>query len=290
MQNKTVLALFAASLGITACSDSGDVVGGKVGFYVTDGATLYVMSSDDSLNADAKSLTGLNAGTLMYSLDVNPRGGGLTGLGSDGQSYSINVSTGVATPAGAPDTSVSLNGKAVEIDYNPVVPNQQVYRVTTSTGENVRRNDTTGANVATDGSFVYSTGDVNAGKSVVVSGVAYTMSKLNTGVPASTTSYVLDSQNDVLATLGSNPSTGGACPGATGNPNCGFMNTVGPLGVDISGFVGFDILGDNTAYATAFQNGTYNLYQVNLGTGQMTYVAALNPKIVPVRAFAVIQR
>ena len=289
MLKKSALALAAATLLIAGCDGGADLpAAANVTFYVTDGASIYTGNALNTLLVDEKPLTGLNSGTLLYAIDVNPKGGGLNGIGSDGQSYLINPTTGAATKMGAPDTTEPLTNKAVEIDYNPTVANQQVYRVTTSTGQNYRRNDTTGAKPGTDSQFFYKTGDVNAGKSVVISGIAYTNSQLNTAVPASTTVYAIDSQNAVLTILGGNPADGAPCPNTT-NPNCGQLTTVGPLNIAVNGVVGFDILGPSAAYATAFKDGTYNLYSVSLTTGALTFLTAMNPKIVPVRSFAVKQ-
>ncbi|MES2683118.1 MAG: DUF4394 domain-containing protein [Pseudomonadota bacterium] len=313
MLKKTAVALAAATIVLAGCDGSNNITAASgLTFFVSDGASIYTIKDGDALNASKQALTGFSgnpAGTLLYSMDFNPRGAGtavvstgLNGLDSNGQTYTIDPSTGVMTARGAPDTTVALGGKAVEIDYNPraaigAAGEGRVYRVTTSTGENYRRQSDSGAKVANDASFVYVTGDANAGKSVVVSGVAYTNSGVAMTVPGSTVAYVIDSQNDVLSVLGGvgvTPVTdrnaaGGTCPGATANPDCGQLRTVGALGLNVSGFVGFDILDQDTAYATAFANGGYNLYTVNLLTGAMTFVTGLNPGINPVRSFAVQQ-
>lgn len=310
MLKKTALALATASLLLTACSDNGtNTTANALTFYVSDGSKIYTLSGSNALLADEKTLTGLNSGTLLYSMDFNPRGTGtavvstgLSGLGSDGQSYSVDAATGNLTLRGTPDTTEPLNDKAVEIDYNPraavgAAGEGRVYRVTSSTGQNYRRQSDSGAKAGTDSSFAYVTGDSNAGKSVIVSAVAYTNSGIATTVPASTVAYVLDSQNDVLSVLGGTGVTpvsarnaaAGACPTTVANPDCGQLRTVGSLGVDISGFVGFDILNAEQAYATAFADGTYNLYSVDLVNGRMTFITGINPKVVPVRSFAVQQ-
>ncbi len=308
MLKKTALALSAATLVLAGCSNSNDSTTPSLTFYVTDGASIYTVNTSNTLIADEKTLTGLNAGTLLAAIDANPRGGAINGIGTDGQSYTVDPATGTLTPRGTRDTTNNLNGKAVEIDYNPTVPNQMVYRVTASGGENYRVNDTTGAKVAGPGTtangsagvagndllFQYRAGDPNAGRSVVVSGIAYTDSQVNAGVPPRTAIYAIDSQNRVLSLLGANPADGAACPNAT-NPNCGQLTTVGPLGVNASAFVGFDIVSagtsgmaatSNTGFVTTFENGTYNLYSVNLNSGAMSFLTAINPKIVPVRSIA----
>ncbi|MES2885398.1 MAG: DUF4394 domain-containing protein [Pseudomonadota bacterium] len=312
MLKKTALALATATLLLTACSDNGtNTTANALTFYVSDGAKIYTLSGSNALLADEKTLTGLNSGSLLYAMDFNPRAAGtavvstgLSGLGSDGQSYSVDAATGTVTLRGTPDTTEPLNDKAVEIDYNPraavgAAGEGRVYRVTSSTGQNYRRQSDSGAKAGTDSSFAYVTGDTNAGKSVIVSAVAYTNSGVAATVPATTVAYVLDSQNDVLSVLGGTSvntantdgrnAAAGACPATPANPDCGQLRTVGRLGTDISGFVGFDILNASEAYATAFADGTYNLYSVNLLNGQMTFITGINPKIVPVRSFAVQQ-
>lgn len=306
MLKKSALALASASLLLAACSEDNSLAGnGGVTFYATDGASLFTFTPNDSLSLDQKAITGINGSSLIYSLDANPRGGSLTALGSDGQVYSINVDTGAATRRGTADSSNALTDKAIEIDYNPVAMNNgsTVFRVTGSTGENYRVNDTTGARIAGPGTastggagvagndlrFAYATGDVNNGRSVVVSGIAYTNSQINTAAPAATTVYAIDSLNNTLAVLGGNPGNGAACPNAT-NPNCGQLTTVGNLGIDIGSFIGFDIFGTNTGYVTALQDGTYNIYTVDLATGRLSFLTAANPKIIPLRSFAVRQQ
>lgn len=298
MLKKTTLALAMSTLLLAACDKGTDPA---FVFYVTDGVSIFVVNGSNPIDTEGHTLVGLNDGTQLYAIDVNPKTGKLNGLGSDGQSYLIEPDAGIARAVGAPDTTTALANRGVEMDYNPTVATQTVYRVATSTGDNFRRNDSTGARSGTDSAFVYKTGDVNAGKSVVISGLAYTNSQFNgkntptTGTytgPAVTTVYAIDNQNDTLAILGGkDPSAterAAACPNAT-NPNCGQLTTVGKLGLDVTGFVGFDVLGANTAYAVAFGNKTYNLYSVDLATGQLSFVSALNPKITLPRALAVAQ-
>ncbi len=300
MLKKSALALAAAALLLSGCEDGTDPV---FVIYATDGDSIYTINGSNTVDAERRTLVGLNAGTQLYALDVNPKGGALNGLGSDGQSYLIENLTGIARPMGTPSSTPVLTDRAVEMDYNPTVPAQTVYRVVTSTGDNYRRNDTTGATAGTDSQFVYKTGDVNAGKPVVISGIAYTNSQRNetaaapagstyTG-PAATTLYGIDSQNDTLVIIGSNDPNGAdrsaPCPNAT-NPNCGQLTTVGQgLGLDVSGYVGFDILNVDTAYAMTYSGATYNLYTVDLNSGRMDFVSVFNPKIFPLRAFAVQQ-
>lgn len=299
MLKKSALALAAATLLIAGCSNDDNPAIVDFTAYVTDGASIFTFNPRTALEISEATITGLNSGTLLYAIDFNPNGTMLNGLGSDGQTYRIDPVSGVATiPTNSTrETAVSLVNKAVEIDYNPMVPSRQVYRVSTSTnGENFRHNDTTGDISGNDTAFAYRAGDVNVGKSLVVSGLAYTNSQVAPAVPTQTTVFAIDSQNDLFTRLGNAPANGTA--GDAGNPNSGQLTTIGPLGVNVSGFVGFDILsrgadlgnGDDFGYVTAEQNGTYNLYSINLASGAMTFITGLNPKIRPVRAFAVRQQ
>jgi len=297
MLKKSALALAAATLLIAGCSNDDNPAIVDFTAYATDGASIFTFNPRTALEISEATITGLNSGTLLYAIDYNPNGGVLNGIGSDGQSYKIDPVTGVAEVKGTRESTVTLTNKAVEIDYNPTVASRQVYRVSTSTnGENFRHNDTTGDISGNDTAFAYRAGDpVNNGKSVVVSGIAYTNSQVAAAVPSQTTVFAIDSQNDMLTRLGNDPANGTA--GDAGNPNSGQLTTIGSLGVNVTGFVGFDILSNGTAassnddfgYVTAEQNGTYNLYSINLGNGAMTFITGLNPKIRPVRSFAVRQ-
>jgi len=309
MLKKSMLLAAAATLLIAGCDGGSNLpLEADVTLYVTDGLALYTIQGNEGLQADQKLLSGLDSGTLLYAIDVNPRTGVLNGIGSNGQSYQIDPATGVLTKAAGRETTNTLANKAVEIDYNPTVPSQNVYRVTTSTGENFRLNDTTGSKATGTGpngndfQFFYKTGDVNAGQSVVISGIAYTDSHPNAGVPPSTTVYAIDTNpagSSVLTRLGGLDPNGAdraaACPNAT-NPNCGQLTTIGPVGVKLGGFVGFDILStgvsgakatSNIGYVTARSENLYRLYTIDLTTGKLSFIKALSPTIDPVRSLAV---
>ena len=112
------------------------------------------------------------------------------------------------------------------------------------------------------------------------------------------------SPNSVLSTL---PTAGFGCTGATSTqlfgidsnldtlvlqnpPNAGVLNTVGSLGVNTSGDVGFDIAGNNgTAYATLTVGGGFGgstLYIVNLGSGTLFPVGGV-ANASPLRGIAI---
>jgi hypothetical protein len=62
-------------------------------------------------------------------------------------------------------------------------------------------------------------------------------------------------------------------------PNNGTLNTVGSLGVDTTGNVGFDIFAcENVGYAALTLNGatTSNFYRINLATGAASLIGTIN--------------
>ena len=94
----------------------------------------------------------------------------------------------------------------------------------------------------------------------------------------STTLYVIDTRKDSLA--------------IQAPPNEGVLTTVGRLGVNVSGPLGFDISArDGKAYVLAHRPGTdrSRLFSVNLGTGSARKLGIVRraPDLV---AFAAISR
>ena len=91
--------------------------------------------------ADAtKAVVGVNGGSTLVGIDVRPSTGVLYGLGSDGQLYAINRSTGTADKVGTPIAGFDASA-GVGFDFNPVA---DALRVITA-DKNYRLNATTGA-------------------------------------------------------------------------------------------------------------------------------------------------
>jgi hypothetical protein len=123
-----------------------------------------------------------------------------------------------------------LDGNSFGFDFNPTVDR---IRVVSNAGQNLRLNPDTGQivdsdpntpGVQSDSDLAYATGDSNQGQSPNVVGSAYTN---NVAGATTTTLYGIDSALDILVTQ--NP------------PNNGTLNTVGALGVNATGVVGFDV-------------------------------------------------
>lgn len=195
-------------------------------------------------------ITGLQSGETVLGIDVRPATRQIFALGSTGRLYMLNPRTGVATFVSTLSTAPS--GASFGVDFNPV-PDR--LRSTSDTDQNLRTNVDTGA-VLVDGALAYATGDVNAGQNPNIVGSAYTN---NFAGATTTTLYGIDSNLDIL--VRQDP------------PNAGTLNTVGPLGVNTSDAVGFDIAnGSGTAFAVLTVGGTAGLYTINLTTGAATLV------------------
>lgn len=200
-------------------------------------------------------ISGVEAGEQIVGIDFRPVDGKLYGIGSGNRIYTIDTTTAVVTlaAAGSAPFTPALNGAQFGIDFNPV-PDR--IRVHTDAEQNLRLNQLTGGVAAVDGSLAYATADAGFGTNPNITGTAYT----NSVVGAATTMlFAIDTNRDVLVSLA--------------NPNDGIMSTVGSLGVNTNGFVGFDIAGSNgSAFVTlttgAGASGTGStLYQINLSTG-----------------------
>lgn len=220
-------------------------------------------------------ITGIAAGEAIHGIDFGPVDGRLYALGSSNRVYTIDTTTGVATPLGTTAFTPALVGASFGFDFNPV-PNR--IRVHGSTNQNLRLvpqlgGATDGSVAATDTPLSYAVGDPGAGQTPAIGGTAYTNSVSGA---TSTVLYAIDFARDVLTTLA--------------NPNDGIMTTVGALGVNTTGDVGFDIAGNNgTAYATLTVGGGFagsTLYVVNLASGTLFPVGGV-ANSAPLRGIAI---
>lgn len=217
-------------------------------------------------------ITGLANGETVLAIDFRPATGQLYGFTRYNSVITINTATGAITRLG----STNLAGNAYGFDFNPV-PDR--IRIVNDTDQNIRVNPDTGAVAATDSPLAYAAGDPNAGQNPNIVGAAYSN---NTAGATSTTLYDIDSNLDILTTQGglnSNPS-----------PNTGQLFTVGPLGVNTTNQVGFDIAnGTGAAFASLTPTGTNtsNFYSINLATGAATLLGQIGNTPTQVRGIAV---
>lgn len=253
------LAGLSLVLGAGACGDDddGDDDSSPVLYGVTPDNELVRFRADDPQDVTTRAITGLGLGDAIRAIDYRPADGVLYGLGSDNQIYTINASTGAAT---ALDSTITpaIVGATFGFDFNPVVDR---IRVVSDGDENYRLQPATGAVVFVDTDLNWAVGDVNAASGIGLVGAAYTN---NFDGAATTVLYGIEQTSNSLVSI--NP------------PNNGTLNTVGALGVDVTGDAGFDISADSVAYAAIVPSGSSvpALYTIDLATGLATKVGDIN--------------
>jgi hypothetical protein len=206
---------------------------------------------------------GLQANEQVVGIDFRPATGELFVLGSFSRLYTMNPNTGVATQVGAGAFTPALNGSTFGFDFNPTVDR---IREVSNADQNLRLNPITGGVAATDGTLAYAVGDPNFGVDPDITHAAYTN---NFNGAQKTTLYAIDSDRDVLVTI--NP------------PNNGVLNTVGPIGLDVTAWGGFDISGVTGVAYAALRDITLNsstFYTINLATGAATPVGLIDGGVV----------
>lgn len=209
------------------------------------------------------SFSGLGTGETINSIDFRPATGQLLGLSSTGRLYSIVLATGTVTAVGS---VVGNTGTDLSIEVDPQA---DVVRLVSNTQENIRRSTTTGALVMTDQNLAYLSTDPGAGKVPNIASLGYSN---NIAGATITTLYGIDASRDTLVLVGS-------AGGSPQSPNTGSLSTVGALGINVGGEVGFDISAGATpvAYLLANEVGRTDsrLYTVNLTTGAATLVGTV---------------
>jgi len=193
----------------------------------------------------AKAITGLQNGENILGIDFRPLNGQLYGLGSSSRLYTINASSGVATPVGTAFTT-ALSGTSFGFDFNPTVDR---IRVVSNTGQNLRLNPLDGTVAAVDAPLT-ATGQF-------VNGAAYT-----NNVAGATTTVLYDINSQTGKLYKQDP------------PNDGTLTEVGSLGVTVDAANGFDISAKTgAAYAVLSVGGATRLYVVSLTNGSTTPIA-----------------
>jgi len=245
----TLALAFGLSGMFTACNDdSDDPSVNKVDLAfqaLTDNNQLLSLNANDADESPAPvTITGLQSGEKIMSIDYRPATGQLYGLGSTSRLYIINPTTGAARMVGSGPFAPAINGTTASIDFNPTVDR---LRLVTNTGQNLRLNPETGLVAATDGS-------INGVASAAISAVAYTNSVSGA---SETVLYDIDPTTDRL--YRQDP------------PNNGTLVAIGDLGVNVTGMSGFDIAaGTNDAFAALTVDNRSGLYKIDLTSGSAT--------------------
>jgi hypothetical protein len=278
---KTAAMKFAVFSLLAVCLSSAPRLYGETIFAVDVSNRLLTFDSaapgtPSFINGGAP-VSGLQAGESILAIDFRPvatnspqasSNGSLYGLGSSNRLYVINTGTAAAVPVGVAG-SFTLTGNAFGMDFNPTTG---LLRVVSDLGQNIRLDPFNATLVATDNNLAYAIGDSGFGLSPGVTGSAYTN---NFGGAAQSTLYSVDFSRDVLVRQG----------GINGvpSPSGGQLTTIGPIGLNFTEDVGFDISGvTGTAYASLSsvvgpQDPSSSLYSVNLATGESVRVGSIGP-------------
>lgn len=216
------------------------------------GKLITFKSTDPGIALTSVTITGLG-GAGVAGIDARPANGTIYVLSTDDKLYSVNASSGAATQVGTSPVAGFANVGG--FNFNPVPDRIRV--INTDGSINKRFNPDTGALAGTDTALMYATGDINAGKTFALRGMAYKAASAGM-----TTAYVIDATQNVLATLGG--------PNGTPSPNGGQLFTVGALGVDVSTEVTqqtFEIDGANGVGYFVHEGNVRTLRQVDLASG-----------------------
>jgi len=195
-------------------------------------------------------VVGIPAGETIRGLDRRPLTRSLFVVTSANQVYEIDTNTGFAGRRGT--FTPGLVGTAFGVDFNPTVDR---IRVVSNTDENVRLNPDTGGLAGSD-TAINPSGDTVA--------AAYDRNVQGTSV---TTLFVIDSTLDQLLRQGG--------VDGTPSPNGGTLTSIGPLGVDATGDVQFEITEQGNGYAALTVGGVTGLYRISLVTGTATLVGPI---------------
>lgn len=192
---------------------------------------LFSFPADDPGQVTEVDITGLGEGELVVGIDLRPATGELFAVTSGSQLYTIDLTTGAATPEGEPFTpALDEAVTTVGFDFNPVV--DRIRLVTGTTNLRLNPDD---ASVTEDGDLAYADGDPNAGTEPEAAGAGYTNSQ--PGPPAmdrTTQLFVLDGAADALV--------------LQAPPNDGVLTTVADVGFDVGPETHLDVAGATTAY------------------------------------------
>ena len=191
-------------------------------------------------------------------LDVRPANRQLVAVTIASRLYTVSRSRRTVTAIGSAPLTPALSGASFGFDFNPTVDR---IRLVSDVGQDLRLNADSGAVAATDKPLVYKAGDAGAGIGPAVLGSAYTS---NVRGATTTTLYGIDTRRDALV--------------IQAPPNDGVLSTVGPLGANLAGPLGFDISArDGVAYVLARRSGTARprLFKLDLMTGRAKPIAAI---------------
>src|SRR5262245_51602148 len=243
------LLTLAGALAASAFATSGAQAAGWI-VGLVDGKSIVTIDPATRKVASKADVKG--AGPIL-GIDVRPNDGMIYGVTGDGQIVTIDAKSGQAT-AKSKLSETLKPGVTATVDFNPVADR---LRVMGSDGTSLRINVDDGK-ATVDGSHKYKEGDANAGKTPKVVAGAYTNSFKGT---KATTLYNVDAATGALVSQ---------IP-----PNDGTLNTLGSLGMAVSGPVAFNIVSTGEDKNDAWLVAGGSLYKVDLKSGKATMVGKI---------------
>lgn len=267
MKKKTIHGILKTSilcLAFVGCNDDinpidqidDPIVAPDVNFTALTNNNKLAFYNAKNLNTPVStvSISGVQSGETIMSIDYRPATGQLYGLGSTGRLYFIHEVSGLATALNDQPLNPTVSGANASIDFNPTVDR---IRLVTESGQNLRLHPELGTVAATDGY-------INGGNSPRIGSVAYTNSMAGA---TSTQLYDIDFEEDKLY--------------IQTPPNDGGLEFVGNLTIDFSGIGDFDINPDNSAaLAVTRNNDKSTLYTINLTSGKASMIGTFAEPVI----------
>ncbi|QEK51652.1 DUF4394 domain-containing protein [Pedobacter aquae] len=254
-----VIPLPAPNNGVAATALIGLAIApAPVGYAIDDANNNLLIFNLTKPEPVSKTISGLQANETIVGLDFRPLNGQLYALGNSSRVYVINPATGAATVVGTLPLVPLLSGTSFGFDF---IPNADLIRIVSNTGQNLRVSPTTGLVSNIDAG-------INGSNSVTFSATAYNNNLLPSSNPVF---FVMNTTTDSLYRI--NDAANGR------------VTRVGKLNVTADAANGFDVGAvSNTAYAILTKGTETRIYTINLSLG------SANPGVVfprKVRAFTV---
>jgi hypothetical protein len=213
-----------------------------------------LVSGPPAMELSRVPITGVRPDEVILAIDTRPKTRELFGISDQSILYRLDPATGVATAVSGAALQPAVNGKLVSFDFNPV---DDLIRLTTEGGQNLRVSPVTGA----------------------VVGVDLPINFNQTALGCSAYSYALGASRSMYYGI----SHGDGTLYRSTNPNGGVIQYVGNTGFEFIGDGGFEITTGNTAFVVQYCSGkggtslgaidanapeAYRLLLVNLKTGR----------------------
>ena len=240
---------------------------------------LRMRAAEPGRVIEQKRLLGLAPGEKIAGIDFRVARATLYALATSGRLYTIDTSSGIASPVGKSPAVLAFDGTAFGVDFNPV---SDRIRVVSNSGQNQRIHPDTGATIdgdvhreglQGDTPLAFAPGDVQAGRTPDVAALAYTPAHAD---PQITRLYGIDCAGGLLVRFGAAAANGQAVPQP--KASSGQLFTVGALGTGPVTDASMDIAdADGTALAALRSPAQplTTLYRIDLASGRASAIGLL---------------